>query len=126
MAHFDVPRNLPHAATIIRRIEYRLNVPEVSNNPEADELMLQVQTLHDLIGKYEGSEDPSDREAEAVAMDAVVTARKLVEEIERLSLGEDRLGQAIRNLFECLGYGEEGSAASLRAGEDPNSLMRPK
>ena len=57
---------------------------------------------------------------------AAASGRKLVEEIERMGIGEDRLGQAVRNLFECLGFAEEGAAISLRAGEDPNSLMRPR
>lgn len=125
MAHFLVPRNLAHAATIIRRIEHRLG-DEIHENPEADELLSQVQELHDLIGKYEGEEEPIETEGQQVAEAAVVSARKLVDEIEKLSLGEDRLGQTVRNLFECLGFAEEGAEISLRAGEDPNSLMRPR
>jgi hypothetical protein len=125
MAHFQVPRNLPHAATIVRRIEYRLGT-EIHEHPEADELVSCVQTLHDLLGKYEGEEEPIEAEAQQVAEAGVVTARKLVDEVERLSVGEDRLGQSIRNLFECLGCAEEGAEISLRAGEDPNSLMRPR
>ena len=46
-------------------------------------------------------------------------------EIERLKLGSDRLGQHVRNLFECLELGEEGAQISLRAGENPNSVQRP-
>lgn len=89
-------------------------------------MMLCVQTLYEQIGKYEGEEDPPDAEAQAAADQALVTARQLVDEIERLKVGEDRLGQSIRNLFECLGFAEEGAEISLRAGEDPNSLMRPR
>jgi hypothetical protein len=48
-----------------------------------------------------------------------------VDAIEALGVGEDRLGQNVRNLFECLGLGQEGAEISLRAGEDPRSLMRP-
>ena len=37
----------------------------------------------------------------------------------------DRLGQLVRNYFECLELGAEGAEISLRAGEDPRSLQRP-
>ena len=50
---------------------------------------------------------------------------QLVDEIERHALGEDRLGECIRNLFECLELGAEGAVLSLRAGENPDSLQRP-
>ena len=51
--------------------------------------------------------------------------RLLVDHIERDQLGHDRLGQGIRNLFECLELGREGAVISLRAGEDPRSFQRP-
>ena len=47
------------------------------------------------------------------------------DDIEKNKLGGDRLGQAVRNLFECLALGEEGAAISLRAGENPRSTLRP-
>jgi hypothetical protein len=40
-------------------------------------------------------------------------------------LGHDRLGQCVRNFFECLELGREGAAISLRAGENPRSMQRP-
>jgi len=126
MAFYQVPRNLPHAATIVRRIEYRLRSSGVEETPENEQLWMHVEQLHSLIGKYEGGEDPSDIVADQVAEEAAGAGRDLVGEIEKQGLGEDRLGQAIRNLFECLGFPEEGANISLRAGEDPNSLMRPR
>jgi hypothetical protein len=48
-----------------------------------------------------------------------------VDAIEEDGLQSDRLGQWVRNLFECLEKAEEGLEISLRAGEDPNSLQRP-
>jgi hypothetical protein len=126
MAFYQVPRNLPHAATIVRRIEYRLRSSGVEETPENEQLWMHVEQLHSLIGKYEGGEDPADIVADQVAEEAAGAGRDLVTEIEKQSLGEDRLGQAIRNLFECLGFPEEGASISLRAGEDPNSLMRPR
>jgi|SRR5262245_15179144 len=126
MAFYQVPRNLPHAATIVRRIEYRLRSSGIEETPENEQLWMHVEQLHSLIGKYEGGEDPADVVADQVAEDAAGAGRELVSEIEKQGLGEDRLGQAIRNLFECLGFPEEGASISLRAGEDPNSLMRPR
>jgi len=87
---------------------------------------MRVEQLHSLIGKYEGGEDPADVVGDQVAEEAAGAGRELVIEIEKQGLAEDRLGQAIRNLFECLGFPEEGANISLRAGEDPNSLMRPR
>lgn len=98
MAYYQVPRNLPHAATIVRRIEFRLGA-EIHEHPDAEDLVSCVQDLHDLLGQYEGEEEPIETEAQQVAEAGVVAARKLVDEIERLSVGEDRLGQSIRNLF---------------------------
>ncbi len=48
-----------------------------------------------------------------------------MDELERAHLGSDLLGQLVRNYFECLELGEEGSEISLRAGENPKSLQRP-
>ncbi len=49
----------------------------------------------------------------------------LVDELEARGWKDDRLGQTVRNLFECLERGAEGAALSLRAGEDPRSPLRP-
>jgi hypothetical protein len=43
--------------------------------------------------------------------------------IER-KLRDERLGQAVRNLFECLGLPEEGADLGLQCGESPDSLLR--
>jgi hypothetical protein len=51
--------------------------------------------------------------------------RQLVDAMEAARLGGDRLGQLVRNLFECLELGKEGAEISLRAGENPGSLQRP-
>jgi len=125
MAFYNVPVNLPHAATVANRIESRVAAMEVFDNPEAEELSLLIDNLQETIGKYEGADDPPDKESEEVVEKAAVIAREIVNEIEKLNVGEDRLGQLIRNLFECLGLGKEGAEISLRAGEDPNSLLRP-
>ena len=64
-------------------------------------------------------------EAEKVRQSAAALGRLIVDDIEKSGVGYDRLGQAVRNLFECLAMGEEGARISLRAGEDPRSTMRP-
>jgi hypothetical protein len=125
MAFYNVPVNLPHAATLANRIEQRLAAMQVFDNPESEHLNGLIENLQETIGKYEGAEDPPDKESEEVVEKAAEIARNIVNEIEQLNAGEDRLGQLIRNLFECLGLGKEGAEISLRAGENPNSLLRP-
>ncbi len=123
-ANFDVPLNLAHAATIAKRIETRLARSPLPEGGKA--LSESVEELVERLGPYEGSEEqPTEGEAVEVVRDASAIARRIVDEIESLSLGEDRLGQFVRNLFECLGLGEEGAEISLRAGENPGSLLRP-
>jgi len=56
---------------------------------------------------------------------AAAMGRELVDAIEAAHISGDRLGQLVRNLFECLELGKEGAEISLRAGENPNSLQRP-
>lgn len=57
--------------------------------------------------------------------EAAVLGRALVDVFEQSHVADDRLGQCVRNLFECLGWGREGAEISLRAGENPRSLQRP-
>ncbi len=125
MAFYNVPVNLPHAATLANRIELRLAALQVLERPEAEQLLMLIEALQEKIGKYEGANDPSDEETRVVVEESAVIARQIVDEIEQLQVGEDRLGQLIRNLFECMGLGKEGAEISLRAGENPGSLLRP-
>jgi hypothetical protein len=116
-AFFRVPLNLPHAATVAVRIR-------VHRQGAADESTRQL--VH-LLDPYREQEDnPAPEEAKRVAGEAAALARKVVDEIEAAKAGHDRLGQAVRNFFECLGLGEEGAAISLRAGENPKSALRPQ
>ncbi len=125
MAFYNVPVNLPHAATLANRIELRLAAMQIFEHPEAEPLILLIENLQDTIGRYEGANDPPDAETQEVVENAAAVARSIVDQIEQMQAGEDRLGQLIRNLFECLGLGKEGAEISLRAGENPNSLLRP-
>lgn len=128
---FKVPLNIPHAATIARRIHYHLE-RVFSLHPKAHagqrvELLVQARELQDYLEPYRMEEDnPMPDEATKVVIEAAGRARKIVDGIEALDVGDDRLGQAVRNFFECLELGEEGARISLRAGEDPNSALRPE
>jgi hypothetical protein len=115
--HFRIPLNLPHAATIAVRIRVHLQgVADV----RSESLVDLLAPMRDLDG------NPPPPEAERIVALAAGLARDVVAEVERKKAGHDRLGQAVRNLFECLGLGEEGAAISLRAGENPDSLLRPR
>jgi hypothetical protein len=53
-----------------------------------------------------------------------VHARSLVAAIVETTARGDRLGQLVRNLFECLGLPAEGAELALRCGEHPDSPLR--
>lgn len=125
MAHFDIPLDLPHAATVAWRIHTQLSHLEESALPEERAVMKLVKDLRTLLDPFrEEGENPPDDEAPPIVEQAASMGRELVDHIERLNLGHDRLGQCVRNLFECLERGEEGARLSLRAGENPASAMR--
>lgn len=95
--------------------------------PASRETALQIsEDLVTLLWPYHirGS-NPPDAEARLIRSRAADHARELVRQIEELELGHDRLGQRVRNLFECLELGVEGAIISLLAGENPDSLQRP-
>ncbi len=123
---FQVALNLPHAGRIARRI--LLLVPESTDRRDAESVSLLVTAakLEALLAPYLELEDnPPAVIASRVRNEAAALGRKLVDEIEAARAGHDRLGQCVRNLFECLELGREGAAISLRAGEDPRSFQRP-
>jgi hypothetical protein len=118
---FNLPLNLPHAATIAHRILYH-----VRNGNAGAEALGQVGELIVLLEPWRDQEEngpPGD--AERVRQEAAALGRRIVEDTETSTYKSDRLGQALRNLFECLALGEEGVELSLRAGENPNSTLRP-
>jgi hypothetical protein len=79
-----------------------------------------------VLFKFAGEDvTPSDAESIRARDEAAQIARELVTHIEASMIRSDRLGQYVRNLFECLELGGEGAEISLRAGENPNSLQRP-
>jgi hypothetical protein len=118
---FDLPLNLPHAATIARRVLHHMRGREAPA-----EALQRAGALVVLLEPWRDQEDNGPAEAaEEARRSAAALGRLVVDDIERSGVGYDRLGQAVRNLFECLSMGEEGARISLRAGENPNSTMRP-
>jgi len=114
--------NLPHAHTILGRLVQRLasqQEPPFEETPLPDLLAELDRLLRPYV------EDPPAAEALRAADAVAVVTRQLVGEIEAAGYQGDRLGQCVRNLFECLGLAEEGAELSLRCGERPDSLLRP-
>ena len=125
-SHFNIPLDLPHAATIVDRIERLLERRLDREEEDHDDAFATIALLRQMLSSSRASgENPPGDQAREVVIRAAELGRELVAEIERLDIREDRLGQCVRNLFECLELGREGAEISLRAGEDPRSPMRP-
>ena len=119
MAYFQIPLNLPHAATVAERILRLL--------PRESELQRLTEELLEPLMVYQMTQDYSNSISAYQARDrAAERGRRLVEGIAAAGLGRDRLGQCVRNLFECLELGEEGARLGLLAGENPDSMQRPR
>lgn len=114
--------NLPHAQTIVSRIVRWMDAQKA---PPAEETALPelLAELDRLLRPY--PEDPREAEAIQVADEGAAIGRRLVEEIEKVGYRGDRLGQCVRNLFECFGLPGEGAELSLRCGERLDSPLRP-
>jgi hypothetical protein len=126
MAHFDIPLDLPHAGRIADRILNLLERHAEEHGIDAPEVFDVTERLSNLLFRYsDEDENPSGAEAMRVRDEAAALGRELVAQMEASRIAGDRLGQFVRNLFECLALGEEGAAISLRAGENPGSLQRP-
>ena len=125
-AHFELPLDLPHAGRVALRLARRLTLHGPEYPADAAPLLELVDGLvHTLLPFTMTESNGPDAEAAVVRDAALATMRRVVDEVERLGWGEDRLGQCVRNLFELLEHGAEGAELSLRAGEDPRSLQRP-
>jgi hypothetical protein len=126
MAHFDIPLDIPHAGRIADRLLILVQRHAEEKGVEAPEALDAAERLWSLLFRYSGEDDnPPQAEAEQLRDDGAAIARELVDAVIASNLTSDRLGQLVRNFFECLEMGEEGSEISLRAGENPNSLQRP-
>jgi hypothetical protein len=117
--------NLPHARTIIQRIARSLEALGAFREGEnGGSLALHeaFEALEQQARPYD--EDPAMEDALRAADELAVRARALVQAIVVQPVRGDRLGQGVRNLFECLGLAEEGATLSLDCGERPDSLLR--
>jgi hypothetical protein len=126
MPYFDIPLDIPHAGRMADRILNLLEQHTADNAIEAEAVLETAEGMSNLLFRYSANdENPEGEEGQRVREEAAQLGRQLVDELERAHIAGDRLGQFIRNYFECLELGEEGSRISLRAGENPNSLQRP-
>ena len=116
--------NLPHARTVAGRIERTLEALSAfgAGNGHAAPLREALARLHRELAPFE--EDPAAEEALKAADAVAVHARALVDVIAGGRTLSERLGQHVRNLFECLGLAEEGALLSLHCGEKPDSPLR--
>jgi hypothetical protein len=122
---FQVALNLPHAGRVARRIVLILPPRGAPDGAEAEARRTAADLLELLAPCMELDENPPGDLGVQVRDRAAVLGRQLVGHIEGGGFGFDRLGQCVRNLFECLELGREGAEISLRAGENPRSLQRP-
>jgi len=91
---------------------------------DVPEVMDTADKLSNYLFRSAGGDDNPPNAME-VRDHAAELGRQLVDAMETAHVTGDRLGQLVRNLFECLELGKEGAEISLRAGENPNSLQRP-
>jgi len=115
--------NLPHARTIVQRIGRTLTAqgafPEEGFGGDLHAHLLALEH-----GLRDFDEDPRAEQALPAADAAAQAARQMVDALLETPLRSDRLGQHVRNLFECLGLAEEGATLALQCGERPDSPMR--
>ena len=124
--YFHVALNLPHAGRVARRILPLLPARGASGGVHAEAAQTVVRELLELLDPcLEADENPPGPAGARLRDRAAGLGRKLVDHVERGGFGGDRLGQCVRNFFECLELGLEGVDISLRAGENPGSMQRP-
>jgi hypothetical protein len=126
VAHYDIPLDIPHAGRLADRLLTLIERYTTELEIDAPELLDKAEELSNLLFRYAAQDDnPAQEEAMEVRDGAAAIGRELVDLMVAASVTSDRLGQLVRNIFECLELGEEGAEISLRAGENPNSLQRP-
>ena len=114
--------NLPHARTIIQRIGRSLEALGAFGEGGPSALHEAYSRLEEAARPFD--EDPALGQALPAADDVAARGRALVDLILETPARGDRLGQLVRNLFECLGLPEEGATLSLQCGERPDSPLR--
>jgi hypothetical protein len=117
--------NLPHARTILSRIGRSLEALGAfgeEGNGGALALHRAFDTMERELQPFD--DDPPEAEALRAADALAGRGRELVDAIVETPARSDRLGQLVRNLFECLGLPEEGANLALRCGERADSPLR--
>jgi hypothetical protein len=117
--------NLPHSRTIVSRLGRSLEALGAfgeAGNGGAFALRSAFEALDQAVQDFD--EDPPMDESLRAADGVAALARALVAAILGTPCRSDRLGQHVRNLFECLGLYEEGADLSVRCGERPDSPLR--
>ena len=117
--------NLPHARTVTQRIGRSLEALGAfgeSSNGDAAALSSAFDDLEQRLRGY--NSDPPAEEGLRAADEAAALARALVTAILETPARGDRLGQNVRNLFECLGLPEAGARLGLLCGEREDSPLR--
>ena len=117
--------NLPHARTIGQRIARTLDALGAFGHEGNGGARALSEALADLDGALRPYEtDPPAEEALQAADAAADKGRDLVAVIVESPCRSDRLGQHVRNFFECLGLNQEGADLALKCGERPDSPLR--
>src|SRR5436190_20203941 len=94
--HFNLPLNLPHAATIAHRILHHMRGRGAP--PEALE---RVGGLVVLLEPWRDEEDNGPVEAaEKWRQSAAALGRGVVDDIEKCGVGYDGVGRAVGNVLE--------------------------
>jgi len=124
MAHFEIPLDLPHAGRIADRLSVLVERHVEEFGLDAAEAVSAAQRLSGYLFRNTSGEDNPPNAME-IRDAAAALGRELVEALVAAQIAGDRLGQLVRNFFECLELGEEGAELSLLAGENPKSLQRP-
>jgi len=117
--------NLPHARTVLGRVGRTLEALGAfgeGGNGGASLLRAAYAETEEALTPFD--EDPPRDEAVRAADRVALLVRVLVDGIVASRARSDRLGQHVRNLFECLGLAEEGAELSLLCGERPDSPLR--
>jgi len=117
--------NLPHARTIVQRIGRSLENLGTSVDSTDDSAVALHEAYVELEEALESfDEDPPLERALKAADAAAERGRRLVLAILGTPCRSDRLGQSVRNLFECLGLPEEGARVAIECGEREDSPLR--
>src|SRR6476660_3553916 len=101
MAQFDIPLDLPHAGRIADRILVIVQRHAEEKEVEAPEAIDAAERLWSLLFRYSG-EDDNPPDAMKIRDDAAAIGREIVDAVVAAHLTSDRLGQLVRNFFECL------------------------